>query len=220
LGRDAFVELFRHIRMIYERDKPRSALETAFKSVVPPFAGDAEGFVTQVIEPIANAYGLLNDQREMRKRFGSEAAKAVRLLQRIDSKDWLAPALLCLWHADQGTPGEVGRFLVDLERVAYYLFVTGADVNERIGRFTGVMDQYEPRAGRSAAQVGLVLTPEEQRHFIAALNGPLYKQSRVCKPVLQRLDEALSSGGAAYDDQIVSIEHVLPQTVVGVRLSS
>jgi hypothetical protein len=42
---------------------------------------------------------------------------------------------------------------------------------------------------------------------------PLYKQSRVCKPVLQRLDEALSAGGAAYDDQIVSIEHVLPQTV-------
>jgi hypothetical protein len=31
--------------------------------------------------------------------------------------------------------------------------------------------------------------------------------------VLQRLDEALQSGGASYDDQIVSIEHVLPQTV-------
>jgi hypothetical protein len=30
--------------------------------------------------------------------------------------------------------------------------------------------------------------------------------------VLQRLDEALSTGGASYDD-LVSIEHVLPQTV-------
>ena len=213
LGRDAFVELFGHIRMIYERDKPRSALESAFKAVVPPFAGDAEAFVTQVLEPIADSYGLLNDQAEIRKRFGNEAAKAVRSLQRIDSKDWVAPALLRLWHADQGTPSEVGQFLVELERVAYYLFVTRADVNERIGRFAGVMDQFEPRPARPAAPTGLILTSDEQRQFISALNGPLYKHSRVCKPVLQRLDEALSSGGAAYDDQIVSIEHVLPQTV-------
>jgi hypothetical protein len=44
------------------------------------------------------------------------------------------------------------------------------------------------------------------------LSGPLYQITRVCKPVLQRLDEALSSGGASYDE-LVSIEHVLPQTV-------
>jgi hypothetical protein len=39
-------------------------------------------------------------------------------------------------------------------------------------------------------------------------------KAKVCKPVMQRLDEALSSGGASYD-QLVSIEHVLPQTVDG-----
>jgi hypothetical protein len=39
-----------------------------------------------------------------------------------------------------------------------------------------------------------------------------YRKSRVCKPVLQRLDEALASGGATYEE-VVSIEHVLPQTV-------
>jgi hypothetical protein len=31
--------------------------------------------------------------------------------------------------------------------------------------------------------------------------------------VLQRLDEALSSGGASYYNNLISIEHVLPQTV-------
>ena len=41
---------------------------------------------------------------------------------------------------------------------------------------------------------------------------PTVSKSRVCKPVLQRLDEALSAGGASYDE-LVSIEHVLPQTV-------
>ncbi|XIA67890.1 HNH endonuclease family protein [Bradyrhizobium sp. TZ2] len=45
-----------------------------------------------------------------------------------------------------------------------------------------------------------------------ALSGSLYLKTRVCKPVLYRLDERLSTGGASYDEQ-ASIEHVLPQTV-------
>jgi hypothetical protein len=213
LGRDAFVELFGHIRMVYERDKPRSALESAFKAVVPPFAGDAETFVSEVLEPVADAYALLSNDPEVRTRFGAEAAKAVRSLQRIDSKDWMAPALLRLWRPKPGDGSVAGQFLIDLERVAYSLFVTRADVNERIARFAGVMDEFQPRPGRTPVSAGLTLTPEEQRKFVEALSGPLYRKSRVCKPVLQRLDEALSSGGAAYDDLIASIEHVLPQTV-------
>jgi hypothetical protein len=213
LGRDAFVELFGHIRMIFERDKPRSALESAFKAVVPPFAGDAETFVSKVLEPIADAYALLGNDSEVRIRFSTEVAKAVRSLQRIDSKDWMAPALLRLWTCQPGESLAVGRFLVDLERVAYSLFVTRADVNERIARFAGVMDEFQPRPGRPGTPTGLALTSEEQKQFVEALSAPLYTKSRVCKPVLQRLDEALSSGGAAYDELIVSIEHVLPQTV-------
>jgi hypothetical protein len=213
LGREAFVELFGHIRMIHERDKPRSALESAFKAVVPPFAGDADAFVSEVLEPIVDAYALLNNNTKVKVQFGTEAAKAVRSLRRIDSKDWMAPALLRLWNRHNGDSPAVAKFLIDLERVAYYLFVTRADVNERIARFAGVMDEYQPRTGRSPAPAGLTLTPEEQMRFVAAFDGPLYRLSRVCKPVLQRLDEALASGAAAYYDDLVSIEHVLPQTV-------
>jgi hypothetical protein len=213
LGRDNFVELFGHIRMIFERDKARSALESAFKAVVPPFAGKPETFIADVLEPVADAYLLLGDPKEIRMRFGAEAAKAVRSLQRIDSKDWMAPALLRLWACQAGEAGTVAQFLIDLERTAYSLFVARADVNGRIARFAGVMDEFQPRPGRAAASSGLALTPEEQREFVEALGGPLYRKSRVCKPVLQRLDEALSSGGAEYDDLVVSIEHVLPQTV-------
>ena len=72
------------------------------------------------------------------------------------------------------------------------------------------MNEFDPREGKSAP--ALALTQAEQIEFIEELNGPLYLKSRVCKPVLQRLDEALSSGGASYDE-LVSIEHVLPQTV-------
>jgi hypothetical protein len=74
------------------------------------------------------------------------------------------------------------------------------------------MDEFEPRPEREAPTAGLSLSDTEQNRFLAILSGPLYQLTRVCKPVLQRLDEALSTGGASYDE-LVSIEHVLPQTV-------
>jgi Protein of unknown function DUF262/Protein of unknown function (DUF1524) len=212
LGRDEMVELFGHIRMIYERDKPRVALETGFSKFVLPFNDNADEFVSGVLEPIADAYLLLLDNSEIKRQFGVEAAKAVRSLERIDNKDWLPPALLRLWKRKQSGADEIALFMVRLERLAYYLFITRADVNERMERFAGVMDEFEPRQGRQTRADGLELSRFEQGRFLAGLSGSLYLSRRVCKPVLQRLDEALSSGGATYDD-LISIEHVLPQTV-------
>jgi Protein of unknown function (DUF1524) len=102
--------------------------------------------------------------------------------------------------------------LIDLERLAYFHFVTRADINTRIARYSAVMDEFDLRLGKEKPKVGLALSSAEQQEFLEALSGPLYQKARVCKPVLQRLDEALSSGGASYDE-LVSIEHVLPQTV-------
>jgi Protein of unknown function DUF262/Protein of unknown function (DUF1524) len=211
LGRDKFVELFGHIRMIYEREKPRSALEDGFRPAVPLFSGDAETFISDLLEPTADAYMLLNDPNQIEVHFGPEAAKAVRSLQRIDNKDWMPPALLRLWRLRQGEGPAVAQFLPDLERLAYFLFVTRTDINVRMARFANVMDEYEPRPSVTAPQ-GLALSSAEEDAFVSALSGPLYTLSRVCRPVLQRLDEALSSGGASYDN-LISIEHVLPQTV-------
>jgi hypothetical protein len=211
LGRDKTVELFGHIRMIYERDKPRMALEAGFPKFVAPFQGDADQFVSNILEPISDASILLGDSIAVQKQFGLETARAVRSLDRIDNKDWMPPALLRLWKRSPGDNAAVGRFLVQLERLAYYLFVIRADVNERMQRFAGVMDEFDPREGKKAT-ASIVLTDAEQVDFLGALGGSLYLKTRVCKPVLQRLDEALSSGGASYDE-LVSIEHVLPQTV-------
>jgi hypothetical protein len=212
LGRDKFVELFGHIRMIYEREKPRSALEDGFPPAVPIFAGDADTFISNVLEPIADAYMLLNDSNQIDAQLGPEAAKAIRSLQRIDNKDWMPPILLGLWRRKAGDNVAIAQFLRHLERLAYFLFATRADVNARMARFAAVMDEYEPRPATVLSAQGLMLSAEEQTDFVSALSGPLYRLGRVCRPVLQRLDEALSAGGASYDN-LISIEHVLPQTV-------
>jgi hypothetical protein len=212
LGREKMVELFGHIRMIYERDKPRIALESGFEKFVTPFKGDAGCFVSDILEPIVDAWILLGNTEAVEKQFGLDAAKAVRSLGRIDNKDWMPAALLRLWRQSPGDGPAVAKFLIDLERLAYFLFITRQDVNYRIARFAAIMDEFEPRPGKAAPSSGLALSEEEQREFINDLSGELYLKQRVCKPVLLRLDEALASRGASYD-QTVSIEHVLPQTV-------
>jgi Protein of unknown function (DUF1524) len=212
LGRERMVALFAHIRMIYERDKPRLALEAGFPKFVPPFTEDADAFVSNVLEPLADAWLLLTDTARVQKHFGGQAAKAVRSLDRIDNKDWVPPALLRVWKWGHDESSAIAGFLIALERLAYFLFVTRAGVNDRIGRFSAVMDEFEPRKGKETPTDGLSLSDPEQQQFVRVISGPLYQASRVCKPVMQRLDEALSSGGASYDE-LVSIEHVLPQTV-------
>lgn len=208
--REGMVELFGHIRMIYEREKPRLALEVAFPKFVKPFQEGADKFISTVLEPISDAFLLLRDDKEIKKIFGPEAAKAVRSLGRIDNKDWLPPALLKLWRRKPGEHKPTAEFLIKLERLAYYLFVTRAGVNDRIKRFAMVINDIDPHG--SVQGNGLDLTDFEEAEFINELDGNLYLKSRVCKPVLQRLDEALSTGGASYDE-LVSIEHVLPQKV-------
>jgi hypothetical protein len=93
------------------------------------------------------------------------------------------------------------------------MFVCRFGINDRIARFAAVMDEFDRRPGKAVPSEGLELSNGDQAQFIEELDGPLYQKGRVCKPVLQRLDEALSSGGASYDE-LVSIEHVLPQTVL------
>lgn len=212
LGRDGMVELFGHIRMLYERDKPRMSLETGFPKFVEPFRGPGDVFLTDVLEPVADAAILLTETKKIAARFGTEVAKAVRSLERIDNKDWLPPALLRLWKSKPGDDAAIGVFLIRLERLAYFMFVHRQGINERITRFAAVMDELDPRATKEPPAVGIALGNSEEAQFRQELNGPLYLKSRVCKAVLQRLDEALSAGGASYDE-LVSIEHVLPQTV-------
>lgn len=169
-SRDGLVELFGHIRMIYEREKPRLALEIAFPKAVKPFQGDADQFITNVLEPMTDAFLLLKDDKLVKDHFGAEAAKAVRSLNRIDNKDWFPPALLRLQKRKSGDKESVADFLIKLERVAYYLFVTRVGVNDRFVRFAAVMNEIDPREG--IVGNGLALKGTALKVFVVS-NSPI-----------------------------------------------
>ena len=213
LGRERFSDLFVHIRMIFERDKPRSALETGFPEFVPTFRENANGFMDDILEPYADALNLAANDSELRSRFGNQAANLIRSLNRLDNKDWLPPLLLCLRQAAEGKRDDTPEIIFKLERLAYVLFVTRADVNTRMARYADVLETLDPLGKIKNRSTGLELGSDEAKALFTTLNGPVYLASRVVKPLLLRLEQASTDGAATYDYPTITVEHVCPQTI-------
>lgn len=219
LGRDKFNDLFTHIRMIFERDKPRAALEKAFPEQVKIFEEEPLKFVDKVLEPYADALTLSADYQALRNRFGVTTADLVKSLNRLDNKDWLPPLLLCLRQSNEDKREDIAEVVNKLERLAYYLFAIRANVNIRMSRYADVLDFLEPtafpkpRVKEKNKSAGLNLNDDEAYAFFDALNGPLYLYARVAKPILLRLEQASNDASANYDYPTISIEHVCPQTI-------
>ena len=219
LERGRFSDLFTHIRMIFEREKPRSALENGFPDQVPIFRDDPVGFIEKVLDPYADAFLLSQNDTELRKRFGPKTADLVRSLDRLDNKDWLPPLLLCLRQSNEGKRDDVPDVVFQLERLAYYLFMVRADVNARMSRYADVLDELEPlaqpkpKAGIKDRSTGFSLTQTEAYALFKALDGDVYLATRVVKPILLRLEQASTDGSAVYDYPTISVEHVCPQTL-------
>lgn len=217
LGRGKFSDLFTHIRMIFERDKPRTALENGFPEHVAIFGEDPVGFVDKVLEPYADAFTLSQNDAELRSRYGAKTSDLIRSLDRLDNKDWLPPLLLCLRQSSEGKRDDVPEIVFQLERLAYYLFMVRADVNARMSRYADVLDHLEPlpeakpRAGTKERSTGLELTEAEAFALFKALDGDVYLATRVVKPILLRLEQASTDGSAIYDYPTISVEHVCPQ---------
>lgn len=211
LDRDGFSALFVHIRMIFEREKPRSALEAGFPDHVPPFRGDPGAFMDQVLEPYADAFARSLDDKRLRSLFGANTAQLIQSLHRLDNKDWLPPLLFCLRCASDGDAVDVPGFVFRLERLAYYLFVTRADVNTRMARYADVLDALDPATIPRDRSAGLDLTQDEAFALFEVMNGPIYLATRVVKPLLIRLEQASIDGSAIYDYPTITVEHVCPQ---------
>lgn len=213
LDRSRFNDLFTHIRMIFQREKARSSLEEGFVEAVTPFKGDPEAFISGTLEPFSDAFELAEDQSKLESQFGAKTAALLRSLNRLDNKDWVPPLILCLRQYAENQDVDVREFVSKLERLAYFLFVARADVNERVSRYADVLDQIDPREGRTPKTGGLDLSGHDLKRFFDELDGDIYLKSRVAKPLLLRLDQALSDGSAVYEYATISVEHVCPQTI-------
>lgn len=204
LGRDSFRDLFAHIRMIHRRQKMRGTLEREFNDFVAPKT-DPITFIESDLRPSAAAFEQIlrpNPENPLRYRL-------LRSLGRLDNQDWQPPAIRLLVKA-HGDDERIDGFLEGLERLAYYLFISRANINERLSRYAEVLTRIEAEEELDAGSE-LMLEVEEIWDLFEILDDNIYENQRTRRPILLKLDEALSDGTAHYDHELITIEHVLPQ---------
>ncbi|MFN3448028.1 MAG: DUF262 domain-containing protein [Roseococcus sp.] len=211
LGRARFAELFGHIRMIHRKQKMRGTLIAEFREFVPT-RKEPMRFIDQELVPYGQAFEAVLDARFETYQHASEINALLSHLRRLDNADWQPPAIEVLARRKQ-EPAFILRFIRDLERLAYALFLLRADVNERLQRYGKVLEALQAQRDVFAEASPLQLTGAERRDVITRLDGDIYTETRIRLPLLLRLDASLAAAGADYDHPLITVEHVLPQTV-------
>lgn len=212
-GRDGFAEVFGHIRMIYAKDKARRALLEEFRERVIAKVPSAEELVTKVIEPHTQAYLIAKHAQFVSTANAAEVNSLLRWLGRIDNSDWLPSAMKFLAEHDSDAT-YVHWFVKRLERLAAFMHICGHDVNGRIERYGRVLHALEKPHSLKAPVAAVELTDSEKKAFLQTLQGEVYLMTaRRRNYLILRLDSFMSDGAATYDPSVLTIEHVLPQTV-------
>lgn len=212
LGRDDFNTLFAHIRTVYRKAKAKETLLKEFEEYVTEVKSPVK-FIDGILLPMVQAFAELSSSSYSAPSHADKVNTYLRWLNRLEFNDWVPPAL-AYFVRNRENPSSMEVFLRDLERMAYFMLVTGKGVNDRIERFAKITAEIEAGKDLTVDSSNLQLQPPEQLAFFDKLNGPIYEtlSAKARTPVLLRLDSLISGGGATYDYSVITVEHVLPQS--------
>lgn len=211
LGRVPFVDLFSHVRMIYRKAKQKGTILDEFREYVMKKVTDPRALVDRVLVPLAEAYSDIKEASYESASGADEINRLLKWLNRIDNTDWVPPGILFM-AKNSGDSQELKRFFTDLERLAAIQMLLRVGINERIERYGRVIAAIESGEDLYKANSSLQLAENEKTQAVATLDGDVYNlMARLRTYVLLRLDSALSGGGATYDYDLITVEHVLPQ---------
>lgn len=209
LGRENFQDLFAHIRMISVKARQKKTILEEIRERIKP-ADDPRGFIDEVLLPSAEAFDDLLTESYASSSHSDSINEYIRLLHLIDNTDWMPPAIAYISRHRQN-PAAILKFLKHLERLAMVFMLLRKNLNRRVERFGKLLRTMEDdEQDLYGPDSPLQLTAGEKNEAIDALGGDIYELV-VRRPLLLRLDHALSAGGATYDHKIITIEHVLPQ---------
>lgn len=211
LGRDAFADLFSHIRTVYRKLKLKGTVLSEFRQYVMSEVTDSKLLIDQVIVPYATAFAEIKEADYESSAGAEKVNELLGWLGQIDNADWLPSAIL--YHAKHSNDtAKLTTFLETLERLASAMMLMRASINQRIERYAKVITAIQAGEDLSAATSPLQLSSDEKAAARKVLEGDVYNLlPKVRRYVLLRLDSALSGGGATYDHAIITVEHVLPQ---------
>lgn len=213
IGREGFNELFSHIRMVYRKAKPKGTVIKEFKEHVQRDVPEPTRLIDEVILPMARAYEEILHATYESTSHAEVVNEHIRWLNRLAFSDWVPPALAYLTRYRQ-SPALAASFFQHLERLGFGLLILKTGINDRIERFSRLTREIEKGDDLMDNSSALQLTSDEQKSIYKRLNGPVYEDfsAPARSAVLLRLDSLLSGGGATYDYDIITVEHVLPQS--------
>ena len=214
VGRDGFNDLFGHIRMIKTKEKARKSLQDEFYEYVLPdiTATTAMDFMENTLSLYSDAYRIIKNNEYVSTSGSDSVNDILRWLNRIDNSDWV-PVAMQFYVRYKDNALLMNKFLRRLERLAAYMRATSWDVTHRIKRYANVLNDIETHSGEEFGNA-IELTKDEIQEFLDRLNSDMYKMvSKKRNYLILRLDSFVSDGAASYDSKILTIEHVLPQTV-------
>ena len=213
LGRSGFNDLFTYVRMIYAKEKAKKSLLDEFQNHVLSVVRESESLISEVLEPYASALAKVRTANYEAVSHAEEVNTYLRWLNRIDNSDWMPVAILFL-SKNKNVPEYVEWFFSRLERLAAYMHVCALNINQRIKRYNDVIKALEGDHSLSSPVQAVELTEPEKERMREVLNGNIYELTPSRKKYLiLRLDSFLSDGAASYNPSLLTIEHVLPQTV-------
>lgn len=214
IGRENFNNLFSHIRMIYTKKKATGAILEDFKAVVIATT-KSETLIDSILTPYTEAFCDLRNRNYVSTKNAEKINNLLIWLNKIDNADWLPPAILFL-STFKNDSDYVLWFLTRLERLAAYMHVTAENINSRIARYAQIIDEIQNNKESSLLNPlkSVELTAAEREGFLAALNGDVYDLTPVRRNyIILRLDSFVADAAATYDYTVLTIEHVLPQTI-------
>lgn len=212
LGRDAFGDLFSHIRSIYAKKKQKYTLVKEFQEHVTEYKAPVD-LVDNVIKPYAEVWDVVRNADFEATEQAETINELLSWLNRVDFKDWVPPALVYFKRFRQ-QPKLLAEFFQSLERLTYFLLVTKVGINERIETYAALTKEIEPEAfkGNLVGLTRLALIDAQKRKFVTALDGNVYDDLPKARMALVlRLESLMRSPGVQLQNA-VSLEHVLPQT--------
>lgn len=208
IGREAFKDLFAHIRTIHRKAKLKETiLKEVRQHVLPKYT--PKDFIDKVVVPYTTAYDIIRTTSYQSTTDAQEINSILSWLLRIDNFDWMPPALVG-YNQLHHSPDQWLPFLKDLERLAASLMIRRVNINIRIDRYAKVLSAMENGSDLYRNSSPLQLQVDEIRETIERLNGDIYNSGpRVY--IMRRLDAELSENGQTPVLPIYTVEHVLPQ---------
>ena len=213
LERDGFNDLFHFIRMIFAKEKAKKSILDEFRKHVLCKIEDPQKLLEDILEPYAEALAIVKKTDYKTTKNANDKKDYLLWLNKIDNSDWI-PTAIFFMEKNRNSPDYMRWFFKKLERLAAYLHICAKNVNQRIERYNKVISALEKNNSSENPIAEIELTSEEKEEMKNALNGNIYELTpRRRNYVILRLDSFVSDGAASYDPAILTIEHVLPQTV-------